>query len=384
MALPFRPRRYESIALELQCAIERGDFTRQGRLPSERVLMERFGVQRNTIRQALDVLKTQGWIRIEEKRGAFLEDRTERRIEPLREGSIDLTTKKVFVVNAHNQASQAANKLLDGLFAALHPSGMGVLRYDSRPHEGGLLQRIPTPEELSGHDVAGILLWPQNPSDASELARLQDIAPLILIDRRVLGLAADCVRFDDQTGGRLITEHLVQQGHRRIGFIGDEAFTDTVQHRWRGYVLAMEAAGLAPQARDGAFFSGSQPPVLGPILRAILADPADRPTAFVCSNDGTAISTIHTLGEAGFRVPKDIAVAGYGDVLPEYLDTIGLTTVAQPFRDAGLAAGRLLLDRIRHGGKDHRDIELPVRVVERGSCESHARLDSDAPPAARP
>lgn len=384
MALPFRPRRYESIALELQCAIERGDFTRQGKLPSERVLMERFGVQRNTVRQALEVLKTQGWIRVEEKRGAFLADRSERRIEPLHEGAVDLTSKKVFVVNAHNQASQAANKLLDGLFAALHPTGMGVLRYDARPTNGGLLQRIPTPEELSGHDVAGILLWPQNPSDARELAKLQAVAPLILIDRRVLGLAADCVRFDDQMGGRLITEHLIRQGHHRIGFIGDEAFADTVQHRWRGYVLAMEAAGLNSYGRDGAFFTGAEVPPLAWAITGILSRPQDRPTAFVCSNDGTAIAVIRALTEMGLRVPQDIAVAGYGDVLPEYLDTIGLTTVAQPFRDAGLAAGRLLLDRIRHGGSDFRDIELPVQVVERVSCESRARLDSDAIAAPRP
>ena len=384
MALPFRPRRYESIALELQVAIERGDFTRLGKLPSERVLTERFGVQRNTIRQALEVLKKEGWIRVEEKRGAFLEDRSDRRIEPLHPGALDFTTKKVFVVNAHNHASQAANKLLDGLFAALHPTGMGVLRYDSRPLGDRWIERIPTPEELSGHEVAGILLWPQNPTDAREMVHLQELAPLILIDRRVLGLSADCVRFDDQTGGRLITEHLLRQGHRRIGFIGVEAFADTVQHRWRGFMMAMEAEDLVPTSNEVALMLRGDEHLLTKAIETILGQPGEPPTAFVCSNDSTAISVIRILTEMGLRVPKDMAVAGYGDVLPEYLDTIGLTTVAQPFRDAGLAAGRLLLDRIRHGGKDYRDIELPVQVVERASCASPARLESDASAAPRP
>lgn len=332
--------------------------------------MERFGVQRGTIRQALELLRSEGWIRVEEKRGAFLAERTEgRRIAPLREGSLDLTSKKVFVVNAHNHASQAVSKLLDGLFEALYASGMGVLRYDSRPANGSKLQRIPTPEELGAHDVAGLLLWPQNPTDPAALARLQSVAPLILIDRRVLGLAADCVRFDDEEGGRAITEHLIRQGHRRIGFIGDEAFADTVQHRWRGYVLALEAAGLTQNFRDGAFFVGVEGEMLTSAVRTIVSNPEDRPTALVCANDGTAIAVTGVLREMGLGVPEDIAVAGYGDVLPEYLDTIGLTTVAQPFREAGLAAGRLLLDRILGGDRAFRDVVLGVSVVARGSCE---------------
>ncbi|MGV3618848.1 MAG: GntR family transcriptional regulator [Fimbriimonas sp.] len=371
MSLPFRPRRYETIAHELQRGIEQGEFARLGRLPSERLLMERFGVQRNTVRKALELLRAEGWIRVEEKRGAFLAERTEaRRIEPFRPipDGMDLAVKTVFVVNAHNDESQAVSKLLDGLFEALHASGMGVLRYDSRPGNGSKLQRIPTPEEFDRHDVAGILLWPQNPSDAAALARLRAVAPLILIDRRVLGLTADCVRFDDEGGGRQIAEHLIRKGHRRIGFIADEAFADTVQHRWRGYMLAMEAAGLLPSHRDSAFFAGAEEPLLRASVLTILADPANRPTALICSNDGTAIAVIRVLREAGLRVPEDVAVVGYGDLLPDYLDTIGLTTVAQPFREAGMAAGRLLLDRILSPSPEVRDIELPVRVVERATC----------------
>lgn len=368
--LPFRPRRYETIALELQRGIEAGEFSRLGRLPSERVLMERFGVQRNTIRQALEILRSEGWIRVEGKRGAFLGERTEtRRVAPLRDGSPDLSAKKVFVVNAHNNVSQAVSKLLDGLFEVLHPTGMGVLRYDSRPGNGSKLQRIPKPEELMTHDVAGILMWPQNPTDPAALMRLQAKAPLILIDRRVLGFAADCVRFDDEAGGRAITEHLIRHGHRRIGFIADEGFADTVQHRWRGYVMALEEAGLPAHFRDTAFFVGVEEAMFDEAVRKLVANPDDRPTAFVCSNDGTAVSVIRVFRELGLRVPDDIAVAGYGDVLPEYLDTIGLTTVAQPFREAGMAAGRLLIDRIIGGPSEYRDMVLGVTLVARGSCE---------------
>lgn len=353
---------YQEIARELKRGILRGDFRENGKLPSERSLVERFGVQRNTVRQALALLEKEGEITTEGKRGSFV------RLPPPETG------RKSFVVHIHGGVTPTLGGLMDGLVQTSRRAGYAVREWDAHPPEGAALDPLPSSEDIA-EDAAGLVLWPQNPTDAEALARINHEIPLVLIDRRVVGVSADCVRFDDVTGGRMVTEHLLEQGHRRIGFLTDDVFAETVQHRWQGYAAALEAAHIPIDPTWSLFFNGLHEPYFSVAMRHLLGQGERSPTAIVCSNDLVAFILLRFLRDEGIRVPDAVAVTGYGNAMPSYVEAMALTTVDQSFLAMGQSAAALLIERAGQSAPERlrspRDITIPVRLVVRGSSLGH-------------
>ncbi|MGV3613758.1 MAG: GntR family transcriptional regulator [Fimbriimonas sp.] len=349
---------YQEIARVLRQQILRGDFRSDGRLPSERALVEVFGVQRNTVRQALALLEQEGHISTEGKRGSFV-----RQPEAV-------TRRNVFLMNVHAGASPNLSRLAEGFGEISTRAGFVVRRFNTHPPQGAALDPLPDFERL-GNETAGILLWPQNPTDSEALSALNAKLPLVLVDRRVLGVSADCVRFDDVAGGRMVTQHLLDHGHRRIAFLTDDVFAETVQHRWHGYALALEGEGVPVDPRLSLFYYGIHEPFFSTAMRTLLGLGADRPTAIICSNDIVAFALLRFLRDEGVRVPDDVAVTGYGNTIPDYVEAMELTSVDQPFYELGQAAATTLLERLGQSTPERlaapRDLTIPVRLVVRRS-----------------
>jgi DNA-binding LacI/PurR family transcriptional regulator len=358
--------RYEEIAADLREKIRAGRFPAGNRLPGARMMMEEYRVQRNTVRQALTLLQQEGWLHIHPRSGVFAAPNPERS-----GGTGKISSGTILVINALNRFSTAMNCLLAGLSTVLEDTPLTIQSFNSQPRPGTLLHILPTREYLEANQVAGAILWAQNPTDLTALTDLRDRIPLLLVDRHVPGFEADCIRFDDVEGGRMVTEHLIARGHRRIGFLGDEAFAETVQQRWRGYTLALETAGIPADPAQIALFEGIRDPLFSQYIRLFLSGGGDPLTAVVCSNDTTALVLLRTLRGIGYRVPEDVAVTGYGNLLPDYMDTIDLTTVEQSFEEVGRAAGELLRDRLVNttetSRQSFRQIELPVQLIVRNS-----------------
>ncbi|RYG30592.1 GntR family transcriptional regulator, partial [bacterium] len=257
---------YQEIARELRQEILRGEFRHDGRLPSERALGERFQVQRNTIRQALALLESEGQISTEGKRGSFIQIPAAN------------VVKNAFLVSLPGESSPDLVRLNEGFNLAADRAGFTVRRLDTHPDAGHVFDHIPEVDRLAP-DTGGVVLWPQNPTDNELLMRLNAVVPLVLVDRRVLGVSADSVRFDDLTGGRIVTNHLLEQGHRRIAFLTDDVFAETVQHRWQGYALAHEEADVPIEATYSHFFHGLHEPYFSTAMRLLLSQGAKSPTA---------------------------------------------------------------------------------------------------------
>lgn len=366
--------RYEEIAGELRSQIQRGDFDGE-RLPSERTLMERFGVQRDTIRRALALLAEEGRIVIEGRRGAFVapEASASTTVADTAHTPVPKTgSGTILAIAAWNEASTSVESILRGVSHSLEGSGHNLLYFDARPRPGQSTHVLPDEEYLRTNQVLAAALWPYSPADLPALQRLRDNVPLVLLDRRISGFETDFVGFDNVGGARAATEHLLSLGHRRIGFLGDEVFAETVQLRWRGYALAIEAAGMAHDPACIALYNGICDPPFTANLRAFL-DAAGRPlTAVVCSNDSTASYLLHALRQQNIRVPGDLAVTGFGDILPHSNGALGLTTVSQRFEEVGKAAGKLMLSRLDGSLPGERiaryqQIELPVQLIVRAS-----------------
>jgi len=366
--------RYEEIANQLREEIERGSFGLDGRLPSERRLMLTFDVQRNTVRQALGLLEREGKITTVSKSGWFVANAP--RTIPTRTAVVEsLTGRNVLLVTFRHRTLPTFDTLAFGLYEVLSEAGVSVLRYDSAPTKTTESQIIDTLEYLPEIEAAGVVIWPQSLVDVKVLAKLESRRPLVIIDRRVFGFECDSVRFDDFMGGRLVTEHLIAQGHRHIAFLADEPFVETVQNRWRGYRIALERAGLGADDRYTALTMGSHEPNFSSGIKQLLHGPPTPPTAFVCSNDGVASKLLLYLRSIGKEVPKDIAVTGYGNEASSYLDLMGLTSVDQSFIDLGRAAGKLLIERMEQTTPrtphDSKDIVIPVTLVPRESTATN-------------
>jgi DNA-binding LacI/PurR family transcriptional regulator len=164
-------------------------------------------------------------------------------------------------------------------------------------------------------------------------------------------------------GGRLATAHLISRGCRRIAFFGDAQLPE-VAHRFEGYQRALQAAGIAfdPALVVPASFlaEGARDAVLKLHGQGVGFD-----GIFACS-DLLAMSAIGTLGEIGRRVPEDVAVVGYDDVVLAAHYHPAITTVRQSI-DAGgralVAALLSFLDKVRPASK-----VLPTELVVRASA----------------
>jgi DNA-binding LacI/PurR family transcriptional regulator len=278
-----------------------------------------------------------------------------------------------FLVNIHRGSGANLTSLYEGFVQIAEQAGFKVRRRSTNPAPDSTLNRLPDPEAL-GTDTAGIALWPHYPTDAAKIVRLNERTPLVLVDQRVMGISADCVRFDDVTGGKLVTDHLLDIGHRHIAFLTDEVFAESVKSRWHGYVLAHEERGVPREPKHSLLYQLLDPLIFETTIRQLIAQKATRPTAIVCSNDLVAFRLLRFLHGQGIRVPEDVAVTGYGNAMPDYMAAIALTTVDQPFADVGKEAARLLCERAHQSSADRlrspRDIVLPVKLVVRGSTRA--------------
>lgn len=368
-----RSFRYEEIADDLRRQIQQGAYPAEKRLPSERVLMQQYGVQRNTIRQALTLLQNEGLLIARARSGIYAQPTAAQAVSP----SMSLTLAGplegvVLVINAWNHTSNAVDRLLVGLADVLRTTHLSIQRFNSLPRQGEWVHVLPSPDYLKANRVVGAILWAQSSTDLTKLTELRTNVPLVLVDRRVLGFEADCVRFDDRSGGCAITEHLIAQGHREIGFLAEEAFAETVLQRWRGYTIALEKAGIPYDGSRVSLFAGMPEARFADYVRLLLAGTTSPLTAVVCANDSMALRLLRFLRNNGYRVPDDVAVTGYGNLLPDYMDTLDLTTMEQPFEEAGRVAGKVLLERLQGRGDTvadtgFRQIELPVHLIERNS-----------------
>ena len=131
--------------------------------------------------------------------------------------------------------------------------------------------------------------------------------PFLLLDFYDDTIAADCVLSDNVSGEYQLTEHLLKTGRHDIAFVGSVRSTSSIMDRYLGYTKALLRAGIEPRA-DWRIEDRDEKGFFIP-----LELPKEMPEAFVCSCDEVAYNLVETLRRAGYRVPEDVAVAGYDD-----------------------------------------------------------------------
>jgi DNA-binding LacI/PurR family transcriptional regulator len=185
---------------------------------------------------------------------------------------------------------------------------------------------------------------------------------------------ANCIGLDNKHGGYLAAQHLLELGHRRIAYVGDE-FTNaydfpTSELRYQGYLSALMDYDVL--YRSDYVCLGAHGEEAAYRLTRHLLSLSEPPTAIFAMSDIQAVGCLLAIREAGLRVPEDMSVIGFDDVqLSRY---IGLTTVRQHLEQSGYLSMQLLLDMlITPGNIVSRELP-PLEVIVRGTTQHYSGL----------
>jgi LacI family transcriptional regulator len=216
--------------------------------------------------------------------------------------------------------------------------------------------------------VDGLIVTPPLSARADLIAALEAKGvPTIRLAPDVLEGGPPAIVMDDEAAARAMTEHLVDLGHRRIGFVAGHPGHPSSRLRIDGWRAALADAGL----EEGPVEQGYNDLASGLAAGQRLLAAAERPTAIFASNDDMAAGVVQAAHQAGLAVPGRLSVAGFDDSQIAAIVWPPLTTIRQPSRDMAFAAAGLLIDLVR-GQEVPGVTELPFALVARGSTAAPA------------
>jgi LacI family transcriptional regulator len=220
---------------------------------------------------------------------------------------------------------------------------------------------------LTGRDRADGLLVMSLPPKPVDLERLHRAGvPVVLVDAR--GVGVPMVVTNDVEGGRIATRHLVELGHERVAFIGDDresgfGFTSS-DKREEGYHEVMHAAGL--EIDPSLVRYGHHERDVAQRLAEDLLTIDHPPTAVFACSDVQATGALAAARSLGLRVPEDLSIVGFDDI--EMASYVGLTTVRQPLFDSGYQATKVLLGALQGDGDlTEERHDLTLELIERST-----------------
>lgn len=201
-------------------------------------------------------------------------------------------------------------------------------------------------QALLDHRVDGLLVSISKGSpDCSHFTRVvSSHIPIVFIDRVCWELESDRVITDDYQGARVVCSHLIERGSRRIIHLGTPDDLAIGVERYRGYCQALEDYGIPID--KGLVFQRDTPRKVLDFSKQLLALAPGIDGLFAV-NDSTAITAMRILQDAGYQVPGQIRIAGFGDDPVASMVNPSLTTVEQKGYEMGREAIEILLRRLQ-------------------------------------
>ncbi|GAA1588943.1 LacI family DNA-binding transcriptional regulator [Kribbella hippodromi] len=188
--------------------------------------------------------------------------------------------------------------------------------------------------------------------------------PLVLIAHPPV-TGCDSVRSESASSAEQLTTRLLDHGRENLQFVGDPASSHDVSERYAGFAKAHELRELqVPKPVRVPLTEEAGRSVAEKVLQAM----NDRPDGLVCANDELALALIAFFAGHGIRVPEDIVVTGWDDVMAARYVSPGLTTVRQPMAELGRVAAERLHERVTGVRTRARNDVLATQLVLRDSC----------------
>ncbi len=261
--------------------------------------------------------------------------------------------------------------MLEKLALALQQDGLHVMLFINEDDEADLLI-----EQILQYHVDAIVLAASTLS-SSLARRCAGMNVPVLLFNRIAGAVSrapvSAVRSDNQAGGRLVAEHLIAQGCRRLAYIAGNEQSSTNVEREQGFREALAEAGLRVVGRAVGNYSSEHARLAA---RELFRAKDERPDGVFVASDHMAFAVMDVLREElGLRIPHDVAVAGFDDVPQAAWGAYQLTTVAPDMDRMIHTTAELLREQMaaRDGaGLAPAEITLPVHLVVRRSTQRFA------------
>jgi LacI family transcriptional regulator len=229
---------------------------------------------------------------------------------------------------------------------------------------------------IRGGHLDGLLVYYSRVDDSFIRHLEQEAVPFVLLGRHLTRADVPSVDSDNRLGARLVAEHLVGLGYRRIGAITGPTQAVSALDRRDAFLSVLAAAGLACPpgfVAEGDFTELSAQRCMERLLAL-----SPRPEAVFAANDTMAVGAIRAARTAGLRVPDDVAVVGFDDMPFAALLEPPLTTVRQSAEQMGATAVAMLLDLVNQAGDaavgwPRAQVMLPIELVVRASCGAQSR-----------
>lgn len=195
------------------------------------------------------------------------------------------------------------------------------------------------------------------------MARSGDL-PFVFLDFYGSREDTDAVLSDSFYGSYMLTSHLIENGHRRIGFLGSIGSTGSIQDRYLGYYKAL-LENRIPLRTEWIISDRSNESDIYPEFKL----PADMPTAFVCNCDEAAYKLVNQLKNMGVSVPDDVSVVGYDNHIYSTICTPRLTTIDVNSHVMSAEAVEIILHKIRDAGYRRGRTLVTGKLIRRESVK---------------
>jgi len=321
-----------------------------GQLPSERQLADRFGISYMTTRRAIGELVDEGMLAREQGRGTFVRNRFPRAAAA---GSIG-------IILPSKVRHGAANPFYAAVIQGVAEEGrrLGYRQTVIAEHAADLLHGA------RGGPVNAIVAVAQSIGDLPEIDEARKSVPVVAVDSSRGTERIPNIVSDNRGGSRQAAEHLLQLGHRRIGYISGNLPGEVSEARRDGFLHALREAGVAHDPQ--LVVEGDYELESGFVGAGRLLNQARPPSAIACANDTMAFGVYRRAHEMGLRIPQDLSVVGFDDLPAASYLTPGLTTVSVPRSELGWVALQLLATMLE-GGTPPSHRVLPVSTTLRRS-----------------
>ncbi|MFC4319959.1 GntR family transcriptional regulator [Litchfieldia salsa] len=334
--------KYNKVKQAIKSSILDGTFQPHQKINSESELMKQFDVSRHTVRLAIGDLVTQGWLYRKQGAGTFCSEKTDETIQ-----QVGLNQKNIAIVATYI-SDYIFPSIIRGAESYLSKQGYHVSLFSTNNDheiEKKVLEKILT-QQYDGVIVEPTKSAVHNPNINYYLNLERLNIPYIMINAYYDELEPLSIVVDDEKGGYLQTEHLIELGHTNIVGIFK---SDDIQgsKRMKGYVKAHRHHQVAIKPNNIITYD-SKEKATKPVndLYNILTNSIEVPTAIVCYNDELAIKLLDVLREKNLQVPEDISVVGYDDSFLANVSEVKLTTVDHPKSDMGIKAAEVILELI--------------------------------------
>ena len=354
--------KYLQLKQEILAWIQSGKLSPNEKIPTEHEIANQFQLSRHTVRQALGELENEGWLYKIQGSGTFVS----------KPNSIGKQEVKTVAILTTYISDYIFPHIVRGAEETLREKGYRLLLASTNNDKEKERSHL---ETMIQQPLSGLIIEPTksaqgNPNLSYYLALNNLHIPYVMINERYLEMSCPVIKMDDEKGGYLLTEHLIQLGHRRIaGFFKTDDLQGT--NRLKGFIRAHQEYNL-PLSSEHLIVYTTEEKETKPleIARSFLRQGrGERVTAIVCYNDELAIKILEVIRQLGLHVPDDISIVGFDDSTFATATEVKLTTIRHPKVDMGIKAAETLIQMLEKNG-EVQDIVYQPELIVRDSVKN--------------